>query len=186
MQNHHYVYGRFPARARVKDGKPLLSWRVSILPFIEGDALYKQFHLDEPWDSEHNRTLIAKMPQVYVNPVLDAKLAQAGMTDYLAVAGPNTLFDREEGTKIQEIKDGTSNTVMVVEANADRAVIWTKPDDFEVDAENPVGGLESIQPGGFMAMFADGHVQFIKNTIDPKVLLNLFNPRDGQLPPDLD
>ena len=53
----------FPAAASYDaNGKPLLSWRVLILPYIEQQELYNQFHLDEPWDSEHNRTLIAKMP----------------------------------------------------------------------------------------------------------------------------
>lgn len=184
MQNHADVFKQFPPRAIYKEGKPLLSWRVKILPFIEQNELYKEFHLDEPWDSEHNRQLIARMPPVYANPVLDDKLIAAGMTDYLAPVGPNTAFKGEQGLGFAAFKDGTSNTVMVVEANADRAVIWTKPDDFEVDADNPLGGLGSIHPGGFSALYADGHVQFINNMIDPKVLLNLFNPNDGQVIPN--
>lgn len=184
MQNHADVFKQFPARAIYKEGEPLLSWRVKILPFVEQNELYKQFHLDEPWDSEHNRQLIAKMPPVYANPVLDAKLTAAGMTDYLAPVGPNTAFNGEEGLGFAAFKDGTSNTVMVVEANADRAVIWTKPDDFEVDADNPLGGLGSIHPGGFSALFADGHVQFLSSMLDPKVLLHLFTPNGGEaIPP---
>ncbi len=66
MHNYHDVYGRLPAPAIMdKDGKPLLSWRVAILPFIEQDNLYKQFKLDEPWDSEHNKKLLVQMPGIY-------------------------------------------------------------------------------------------------------------------------
>jgi hypothetical protein len=48
------THGSFPSAVMEKDGKPLLSWRVAILPLIDEDALYKRFHLDEPWDSPHN------------------------------------------------------------------------------------------------------------------------------------
>src|SRR5262245_59728137 len=66
MHNFHDAMGRFPAAtAYAKNGKPLLSWRVAILPYIEEDALYRQFKLDEPWDSPHNKKLIAKMPKIY-------------------------------------------------------------------------------------------------------------------------
>src|SRR6185295_12482568 len=69
MQNHHSVYKAFPARAKLdNDGKPLLSWRVLVLPFIEEKALYNEFHLDEPWDSEHNKPLVEKMPKLYADP----------------------------------------------------------------------------------------------------------------------
>ncbi|MGH7134142.1 MAG: DUF1559 domain-containing protein, partial [Pirellulales bacterium] len=158
MHNHHDVFAAFPARARFENGKPLLSWRVAILPFIEQKALYDQFHLDEPWDSEHNRKLIEKMPPVYANPRLDARLVQAGRTNYLAPTGPGTLFEGEKGAGLGTIRDGTSNTVMVVEANADRAVAWTAPDDLEIDPDHPHDGLGEFQRGFIMALFADGHV----------------------------
>src|SRR5262249_51556565 len=69
MHNYHDVNGKFPPAAICdKQGKPLLSWRVAILPYVEQDNLYKQFKLDEPWDSEHNKKLIAQMPKVYALP----------------------------------------------------------------------------------------------------------------------
>lgn len=181
MQTYADINKRFPPRAIFADGKPLLSWRVAILPMVEQKALYDQFHLDEPWDSEHNRKLIEKMPPVYANPNLDTKLTQAGKTAYLAPTGQGTMFDGEKSANFGSIKDGTSNTLLVVEANADRAVIWTKPDDLEIDPDKPHDGLGDIHPGGFLAVFADGHTNFIKKTIDAATLLNLFNPRDGQV-----
>ena len=42
--------------------KPLLSWRVAILPYIGEEKLHKEFKLDQPWDSEHNLKLLSKMP----------------------------------------------------------------------------------------------------------------------------
>ncbi|HEV3341576.1 MAG TPA: DUF1559 domain-containing protein [Pirellulales bacterium] len=181
MHNHHDVFAAFPARASFKKGKPLLSWRVAILPFVEQQALYGQFHLDEPWDSEHNRKLIEKIPPVYANPKLDPKLVQAGKTNYLAPTGTATLFDGEKGATMATIADGTSNTLMIVEANADRAVIWTAPDDLEIDPDNPRDGLGEFQPGVIMALFADGSVHRLLATLDAETLANLFNPRDGKV-----
>ena len=57
-----------PVAIRDKNGKALLSWRVAILPQLEQGALYNEFHLDEPWDSEHNKALVAKMPAVLPRP----------------------------------------------------------------------------------------------------------------------
>src|SRR5207249_2796575 len=65
MHNYHDTYRHFPPQALTdKNGKPLLSWRVAVLPFIEQDNLYRQFKLDEPWDSEHNRKLLERMPKL--------------------------------------------------------------------------------------------------------------------------
>ena len=181
MHNHADVFKTFPPHARFKNGRPLLSWRVAILPFVGQQALYNEFHLDEPWDSEHNRKLIEKMPPVYANPKLDPKLVRAGKTNYLAPTGPNALFDGEKGPAFRNITDGTSNTVMVVEANADRAVIWTAPDDLEIDPDNPHDGLGQFQPGLIMALFADGSVHTLPANLDAETLANLFNPRDGKV-----
>ena len=70
FHNYHQQARQLSARilSHSKDGKPLLSWRVLILPFLDQQALYDQFHLDEPWDSPHNRTLIAKMPAIFRCP----------------------------------------------------------------------------------------------------------------------
>ena len=78
MHNYHDTYGTFPPAATT-DGadKPLLSWRVAILPFLEQQPLYEQFHLDEPWDSPHNKTLIEQMPQVYAIPGSPTKETRA-------------------------------------------------------------------------------------------------------------
>src|SRR6185295_10166602 len=131
MHNYHDIHKRFPAQAIYdKSGKlPLLSWRVLILPFVEENGLYKEFHLDEPWDSEHNKKLIEKMPAIFNSPGADLP---PGKTCYVVPRGKNTLFEGDKGMRDRDIVDGTSKTIMLVEVGADKAVTWTKPDDMEV------------------------------------------------------
>jgi hypothetical protein len=190
MHNYHDTFRGFPASYSAdKDGKPLLSWRVHVLPYIEQQALYEQFHLDEPWDSEHNQSLIERMPPVYRSPNSNAA---PGKTNYLGVRGKEKVFVAPKqdfqgkwplGTGMQEILDGTSNTIMVVEVNDETAVTWTKPDDFEPDEENPLKGLLGLRPGGFQAGLCDGSVRFFAGSIDPKVLKAMFTKAGGEVVP---
>ena len=121
--------GAFPAAAIMsKDGKPLLSWRVAILPYIEEGDLYKEFHLDEPWDSAHNKALIPRMPATYLCP--SRSNPASGTTTYLAFTGRATILGPKP-MAIADIKDGTSNTIALAEST--RAVPWTMPDDVPFD-----------------------------------------------------
>ena len=182
MHNHHDVYKAFPgAYIADKEGKPLLSWRVKILPFVEASPLYDQFRLDEPWDSEHNKKLIARMPSVYRSP---QSKAGPGMTTYLTVRGKDTMFPGAKAIGIRDITDGTSNTIMAVEATDEAAVIWTKPDDFQPNANNPFKGLVGPRSEGFLALLGDGSVRFIGRSIDPEVLRRLFERNDGEAVPE--
>jgi hypothetical protein len=181
MHNYHDVTKAFPAHASYgKDGKPLLSWRVHILPYVEQDQLYRQFHLDEPWDSEHNRKLIAQMPKVYASP--DSRVFQEHKTVYLVPVGKDTIFPpRTEGTKISDITDGTSNTIMIVEAADPSAVIWTKPDDLKVSAKDPLAGLKGDDRKGFNAALADGSVRYLSLSVNPQTLWALFTRNGGEV-----
>jgi hypothetical protein len=178
MHNYNAVMGRFPARANFdKQGKPLLSWRVLILPYLEEQTLYNQFRLDEPWDSPNNKKLIPLMPALYQNPSQPPK---RGMASYLAVCGKGLAFDGDQGRRIADFTKGTSTTIMLVEADADRAVIWTKPDDWECDAARPLAGLGNAHPSGFSAGFADGSVRLISGTMDPRVFYALLTLAGGE------
>jgi hypothetical protein len=179
FHNYHDTVGRFPAQAICdKQGKPLLSWRVAILPYVEQEALYKEFKLDEPWDSEHNKKLIARMPKTYASP---ASKKLDGHTTYLVPVGKETVFTGDpKGLKINDITDGTSNTIFLVEANDDSAVIWTKPDDLVVDPKDPLKGLIGHYPQGFVAGFADGSVRFISKSVDLKNLWAMFTRNGGE------
>ena len=189
MHNFHDTYLAFPGAANTdKKGKPLLSWRVHILSYIEEDPLYRQFHLDEPWDSEHNKKLIERMPAVYQSPN-DPELNKQGKTRLLAPRGVGTIFEKfgkdgefsQLGLKVRDITDGTSNTIMVVEAHADSAAIWTKPDDLEIDFKNSLKGLKGARVGGFHALLCDGSVRFISESIDIKILNALFTRNGGEV-----
>ena len=149
MHNYLSVKGSFPARANFDaQGKPLLSWRVHILPYMDEMQLYKQFHLDEPWDSEHNRPLIAMMPSIYRNP--SSQSGRPGMANYLAVCGKGLMFDGTAGRKPAEITDGLSNTIIVVEADDDRAVEWTKPRRLGIRRHAAFGRLGPCPFGGVL------------------------------------
>jgi hypothetical protein len=184
LHNYHDTYGSLPPAYSVgKDGKPLLSWRVAILPFVEQKQLYDQFHLDEPWDSDHNKQLIDKMPLVYRSP---NSVAKPGMTVYLGVGGPRGALGAptgpgpSKGIPFSALIDGTSNTIAVVEAADASAVEWTKPVEWVPDAKEPLKGLVGMRPNGFLAGFADGHVQLILKSIDAETLLNAFSRDDGK------
>ncbi len=169
--NYHQSYQKLPNSYSVdKNGKPLLSWRVKILPFVEQQNLYEQFHLDEPWNSEHNLKLAAKMPDVFKHPRL--KLAE-GKTVYLGVTGKNGVLiapkgnaKTESGRDFAEIVDGTSNTVMIVEVAEKNAVTWTAPDDFDFEQ---IPGKLSDELGHYWGSdktsivgMSDGAVHFLK------------------------
>jgi len=159
MHNYAAAHNHFPpAVITDDDGKPLYSWRVAILPYIEQNAMYEEFHLDEPWDSEHNKKFLDKMPAIYASPL--AELPE-GKTRYVVLQGEGTFFSpKGESTKFSDIRDGLSNTLMAVTASPKAAVPWTKPEDIDFDSEKPTQGIVENQPrGGFGALFGDGHVR---------------------------
>lgn len=147
--------------------KPLHSWRVALLPYLEEERLFKQIRLNEPWNSPFNSQFHKQMPKVYELP---GKNAPAGTTHYLSFIGPGAIFARDvAGRKIQHIKDGTSNTLLVVEAA--QPVNWMEPADLEFVAgpngyplPGKVGGHF---PNGFNAAFVDGSVRFLPMTLKP-------------------
>ncbi|MBN1591589.1 MAG: DUF1559 domain-containing protein [Pirellulales bacterium] len=182
MHNWHDAHKTFPAAASYdKDGRPLLSWRVHILPYVMDDPrLYGEFHLDEPWDSPHNKKLIARMPTVYRSPA--SKLSDKGRTNYVVATGEGTVFSGKKGTSIRDITDGTSATIMVVEADDTHAPVWTKPEDLPFDPTQPRRGLGGLRDDKcFMATFCDGSVHALSPDIAPEVLRRLFLKADGEV-----
>jgi hypothetical protein len=169
--------GTFPTPATYdKQGKPLLSWRVQLLPYLDEAPLYKEFHHDEPWDSPHNLKLVAKMPAVYRHP--DHKGLAEGKTPYLVPVGKDTIFPGGKGIGFRDITDGTSNTILVVEAADDLMTIWTKPDDWQINLKEPHRGLVSKGRDGFAVAMADGSVQTLPATIAAD-RLNALLTRNG-------
>src|SRR5947209_5662222 len=110
LHNYLSANGSFPPAAITDaDGKPLLSWRVAILPFIEEPGFHREFKLDEPWDSPHNMALLSRMPRPYLCP---SEPPGSGTTTYQVIVGPGTLFPDGKVTTLAEITDGTANTLL--------------------------------------------------------------------------
>jgi hypothetical protein len=175
IHNYHDVHGHYPPAAVVdKKGKKLLSWRVMILPYIEEERLYKQFKLDEPWDSEHNKKLIPQMPKTYA----DARgKIEAGRTHVKVFVGQDAGFDWVRARKFADITDGMSNTILA--AVAGESVVWTKPDDFEFDAENAVPDLKKPFANVLVLMF-DGSVRVLNPKNSEETLKRVIQRNDGQ------
>ena len=157
---------------------PHLSWRVAILPYLEQDNLFRQFKLDEPWDSENNKKLIPLMPKFYTNPQAPT---EPGKTYYKVFTGPGTIYEKDKIAKytIGNIPDGTSNTILVAEGG--EPVIWTKPDDFEFDPAKPLPNIWLPGKPGINVALADGSVRFINRSMSEKTLKNAIQADDGNV-----
>ena len=180
-----------------------LSWRVAVLPYLGEDALYREFKLDEPWDSPANRPLVERMPAVFASPgnpaphghtFVRSTQGPGGMTPFTpatrlpdhATAG-TLLRGRSLGWKTNNVTDGTSNTIMFVEAG--EPVPWSKPDELPVPFSNadaadvpvqvpPLGGVFA---DGFHVAMVDGVVRFLKRGYPEKGLAVMLTPSGGEV-----
>ncbi len=175
MHNFHDVYRHFPPAVVIgPDGKTPHSWRVELLPFLEGESLYHEYRMNEPWDSPANKKILDQMPAVFRSPFDDPKSTKSG---YYVFTGPGTVFDGSKGTSIPDIIDGTSNTLFVVEAKQD--VPWTKPADIPFDPTKPPSSVHGFVEGQFFAAFADGSVRAMENDKVKDQLVWLILRNDG-------
>jgi prepilin-type processing-associated H-X9-DG protein len=172
---YHDAYNAMPRDLTDKQGKPLLSWRVAILPFIEEGELYKQFKLDEAWDSESNKELLEKLPKVYTAP---RGKFEKGQTFYQSFAGEGALMSGKP-IKIFAIPDGTSNTFMVAEAG--EPVEWTKPADIAYEAKKPLPKLGGVFGGDFNVAFCDGSVRYVKKGVADETLKKFITIAGGEV-----
>ena len=175
--------GALPAAYTVdKDGKPLHSWRVALLPYLEESRLYEQIRLDEPWDSEWNSQFHDQMPAVFACPASDV----AGQTDagtpptlrettYSVVVGEETAFPGAgKGRKWEEIADGTSNTLAVVERKT--PVCWMDPtreltlETLAAEVGSEHTGMGAEREPGFNAAMLNGAVRFVVTSTDAATL----------------
>ena len=152
MHNYHDVNDCFPpAYVADEDGKPMYSWRVLLLPYLEETYLYEQFNLDEPWDSENNRALRNMMPGMFICP--EDVDNDGSQTSYVMIVGPKTFADGPTGRKMDDITDGMFNTIMIVETT-DSGINWAEPRDL--DAESITYGLNDGSAEGIRSNHADG------------------------------
>lgn len=189
LHSYHDTYQQFPPPyTTTKDGQPGVSWRVLILPFLEQDALYRQFRVDEPWDSPNNLPLSNVTIPTYIHP----NDAPNNLTRYRIFVGGGAPFEPGKKTKLFgangpneiDFADGTANTLMVVEA-AD-LVPWAKPDELTYDPRGPLPRLGAPAFGGdFQAALGDGSVRTFRRDTPEATLRSLITSRGGEpLPPD--
>ena len=186
LHNYHDTYKSFPPAVTTdKNGRPMHSWRVAILPFIEQAALYKNYKFDEPWDGPNNRNLDNIAIPVFRCPC-DPGPPGSTETNYVMVTGEHTIGGLPNAaTRISDIRDGTSNTIMIVEVTGS-GIRWAEPRDLSVEeirrGINDKSGkwISSHHPGGVNVAFCDGSVRFLSATIDRETLRRLIDPNDGQ------
>ena len=163
MHNYHDTYGSLPpAVVTDSDGRPLYSWRVLLLPFMEQKRLYEKFDLSQPWDSDTNRPLAEYVPGILESPYLDTG-THPEKTTYLAVIDPQgkqSIMLPQEGRSLDEVPCDLGIAVMVVE-QIDRPVIWTKPDDISPFKLIDAAQIDQNGSSYFPAMFADASVRWI-------------------------
>jgi prepilin-type processing-associated H-X9-DG protein len=197
-----------PATVYSKDGRPLLSWRVLILGFIEQQQLYKEFHLDEPWDSPHNMQFVQRMPKLFASPLEPGEEKQ-GLTHYMVFVGSDSN-DNPRAPFINDPRslepcpllgpglfwtaggaprfpttfvDGTSNTILVAEG-AD-PVPWTKPQELPFSPRGPLPKLSTAFSGGSNVGLADGSVRFLQlDRLNPETLRAAITANGGEIPPN--
>jgi hypothetical protein len=180
--NYNDTLNELPGNSYGPDGKPLLSWRVHILPYIEQDALYKQFKLDEPWDSANNIKLLNQMPMIYRNPNEQAVTTK---TYYRGFSSPGAVFENKPGTRpvlnkqkmnqgppglfqpfnLASIKDLPGETILIIEAGD--PVEWTKPDDLDASPGKPfppLGGMK-LQGNRIQVGMLDGQIKMLRNDL---------------------
>jgi len=175
IHNYESAFRHFPSRAtKGPDGKPLLSWRVAILPYIEQAALYQQFHMDEPWDSDHNIKLLDKMPATFKHP---SYVGPEGHTVYLAPYYEDTVWNLDK-PRFVNVTDGLSNTIAIFEVDDAHAVPWTKPEDLDLDEIDLSGCFRG--PGSNVGLF-DGSVRFFSRNIDEIMLKALVTSAGGEV-----
>ncbi len=183
MDDYNSATGAFPSAAICDPtGKPLLSWRVAILPYIEHQNLYTQFKLDEPWDGPNNSKLIPLMPETYALP--NDTTTPSGSTHYRVFVGNGAAFEWCKGAHVpNDFPDGTANTILVVEAAT--PVPWTKPDELDYDPNGPLPALGGHFSGGSQAALVDGEVRMLSSSISPQTLRAAITRNGGDtLGPD--
>ena len=183
LQTYHDVYGSFPP-AYIADaqGRPMHSWRVLLLPFIEESALYNAYRFDEPWNGPNNSKLATKIWDVYRCPSDSGPKTD---TNYVAVVGPNTVWPGSTSTKMSDIQDGISYTIMLVEVK-NSGIHWMEPRDLMIDqvtSPNARGalGISSHHPGGAHVLFVDASRAFIEDHISPGFLPKAIDINGGEM-----
>ena len=171
LHSYHDEYGCFPpAVVRDASGRPMHSWRVLLLPYLEQPALYARYRFDEPWDGPNNRKLHTADMQYYSCPEHGRDSKPSTDTSYVVIVGPRTAFPEDRCVSLSDISDDKGNTLLVVEV-ANSGIHWMEPRDLHVtqmarQINPPRGqGISSSHgprpTGGANVVMVDGTVKFL-------------------------
>lgn len=163
----------------IEEVRPLLSWRVWILPFLGETALFDKFNLEEPWDSEHNKKLITRMPASLVSPHFSREATKAGKTGLVAVTGDQTLISGNKNIRENDIEDGVKNTLLFVEVKEEHGVIWTKPEDVSIGTKDLISWLQ-LQHELYWGIDASFYPRSFPESLSEEELKSLLIRNDGK------
>jgi prepilin-type processing-associated H-X9-DG protein len=185
LQQYHDVYGSFPpAYVADANGKPMHSWRVLQLPYLENRMLYQQYDFNEPWDGPNNRRLAKYCITCFRCPHSTSPFAE---TNYVVVIGSRTLWPGAAGGSFEDVPGGTQQTVLVVET-ADSGIVWSEPRDLDASTMNVTinsargKGVSSLHLGGAHVVMADGSVRLLPDSMSWEALHALLTRNGGETP----
>jgi hypothetical protein len=180
MHAYEQKYGCLPpAYIPDADGKPMHSWRVLLLPYLDHNAIYEEYRFDEPWDGPNNRRFHDKVIPLYRCPS-DTSEDQR-MTSYSVITGQGTLFDGDKCRNTNDVEDDSGTTLLLIEAS-DSGIHWMEPRDISLGSIDSESGLtpRSKHPDVIVAAFCNGRVVPIRDDLDPSMLRALITPDGGE------
>jgi hypothetical protein len=184
LQGYHDFYRAFPpAYVADKNGRPLYSWRVLILPFMDQEHLYKNINLNEPWDSPHNKPILDSSSYAFLCPNLPDENELD--TSYVMIVGPDTISDGPHSSSLHDFQDGASNTIFAVEI-ANSGIHWAEPRDLKADEINyrindpDHKGISSCHKGYAHVLFGDNTVREMKDSTDPEIVKAMTTIAGGE------
>jgi hypothetical protein len=185
LQNYHDDYGSLPpAFVADANGKPMHSWRVLLLPYLGGKALYDKYDFNEPWNGPSNSKLHREAMRVFCCPSRSGGQAKTD-TSYVVIRGSETAWPSDKAVTLASMTDGTANAILVVEM-AESGIHWMEPRDLQM-AEMPMAvnsksghGISSDHPNVALAVFADGHTSALTTQTPAEILRRLLTIADGE------
>lgn len=178
LRNYEDVHGALPPAHTVDaSGRPLHSWRVLILPFLEQEALYRSIDLSKPWNDPANASAYNATPSVYWCPEMDD---HTNKTAYLAVVGRGSFFLPDHPRRRSEIPNGNPEALTIIEAPPRSAVHWMEPTDADELLVFGIGPAIRLNHGyGTNSAYVDGSVRFIKASVSAAELGEMFAASRG-------
>ena len=179
-------HGHFPpAYIADEDGKPMHSWRVLLLPYLEHKELFDRYDMDEPWNGPNNSKLHDEIIELYHCP---RSGSDPQYTDYVLITGEGTCFVGDQTMGFDDITDGASSTILATEINGSR-IHWMQPQDISREEflalESTGGKVATNHPGGRNILLFDNSTHCIPSDANPAELKKLTTSAGGEIVVDI-